>query len=522
MYELPHLFVSKETLVPHPGTDYTISIPLSVDLSTKNLIIEDVEYKNLFVCIIEDVNTSLCSLCLLQNVSYTQDEQIIYFTSLNKMKFHKKKKKTTLVTFVDEKPLTKVNKEYLMNLLTFIKQSNDLNFISNFITSETDPENLFSCLAALLYLPTASSVKIYTLSDFKSKINILYNAVINTVIMISNNLELDGSLQEFPDSVNHKITHEENRLSNISPSSPEYSSTLDYLEILKNIPWNKYKTFEKDISFAQIKLNNIHYGLDKVKDEFLDFIYLEKLTQVKTSSCFLFDGPPGVGKTSLAKSIAKALNRDFIFISLAGASDEAEIRGHRRTYTGSKPGRIASSLKSIESMNPIILLDEIDKIASINGVKAIESSLLELFDSEQREKFLDRYLEVPLDLSKAIFICTSNNIENISKPLLDRLQLITFENYTTEEKTHIIDEYIFPKIINEYSLNIYNLKLDLSFKKYLAENCTLRDVSLLLSRCLRRKAKYFLSNKSESNLLNLDFASPFLIPATKTRRIGFC
>ena len=522
MYELPHLFVTKENLVPHPGTDYTISIPLSVDLCTKNLIIDDVEYKNLFVCIMEDVKTSWCSLCLLQNISYTQDEQIIYFTSINKVKFHKKKKKTTIVSFVDEKPISEINKTYLMNLLTFIKQSKDLNFVSNFVNDEIDSEILFSSLAALLYLPTDLSVKVYTLSDFKSKINILYNAVINTVIMVSNNLQPDGSLHEFPDFVSSKITKEESRLNNISPSSPEYSSTLDYIELLKTIPWNNYKSFEKDIGFAENNLNNLHYGLSEVKEEFLDFIYLEKLTEIKASSCFLFDGPPGVGKTSFAKSIAKAFNRDFVFISLAGVSDEAEIRGHRRTYTGSKPGRIVSGLKSITSMNPIILLDEVDKIGSQNNIKAIESSLLELFDSEQRSAFIDRYLEIPIDLSKAIFICTSNSKDNISKPLLDRLQRITFQEYSLNEKIHIIEEYIFPKIINNYSLNKYNLKLDKNFKQYLAQNSTLRDISSLLSRCLRRKAKYFFSSKSESNIIDLDFAFPFITPETKTRRIGFC
>lgn len=522
MYELPHLFVTKETLVPHPGTDYTISIPLSVDLSTKNLIIEDVEYKNLFVCIMEDVKTSFCSLCLLQNVSYTQDEQIIYFTSINKTKINKKKKKTTVVSFIDEKPINEVNKQSLKNLLTFINQSKDLNFVSNFINDDIDHEILFSSLAALLYLPTDLSVKVYTLSDFKSKMNILYDAVINTVIMVSNDLQPDGTLHQFPEFVSTKITQEESRLSNISPSSPEYSSTLDYIEILKSIPWDTYKSFEKDISFAETNLNNLHYGLHEVKEEFLDFIYLEKLTETKTSSCFLFDGPPGVGKTSLAKSIAKALNRDFLFISLAGVSDEAEIRGHRRTYTGSKPGRIISGLKSTNSMNPIILLDEVDKIGSQNNTKVIESSLLELFDSEQRSAFVDRYLEIPVDLSKAIFICTSNNKNDISKPLLDRLQRITFKQYTLDEKIHIIDEYIFPKIINDYSLNQYNLKLDKEFKQYLAKNSTLRDISSLLSRCLRRKAKYFFTSKGESNLINLDFASPFITPETKTRRIGFC
>ena len=268
-------------------------------------------------------------------------------------------------------------------------------------------------------------------------------------------------------------------------------------------------------------MNNIHYGLDYIKDEFLDFLYLEKLTKVKTSSCFLFNGPPGVGKTSLAKSIAKSFNRDFIFISLAGVSDEAEIRGHRRTYTGSKPGRLISGLKTIKSMNPIIVLDELDKLSSSVNTNAVESSLLELFDPEQRASFLDRYLEVPVDLSKAIFICTSNTTDFISKPLLDRLQILTFSDYSLEEKIIIIEEYIYPKIINEYKLNNFNLLLCSTLKKELADKYSLREISSILSKTLRRKAKLLFKDKNEPNLINLNFVYPFIAKKETSRRIGF-
>ena len=185
----------------------------------------------------------------------------------------------------------------------------------------------------------------------------------------------------------------------------------------------------------------------------------------------------------MAKSIAKALKRDFIFISLAGVSDEAEIRGHRRTYTGSKPGRIITNLTKSFSMNPIIVLDELDKIAQIHGMKPIENSLLELFDAEQSASFTDRYLEVPVDLSKAIFICTSNSTSTISKPLLDRLQLITFHDYSQAEKIKIIEDYIFPKIINDYNLNSFDLKASIS------------SLSLLFS--------FLISNKFETSLEKL-------------------
>ena len=520
MYRLPYLEFKKNVLIPHPGSDYTLSCSLDLKISTKNLVIDSVEYNNLFVYIVEDINSVFCSLCLLQNIAYTQDEQVVYFTAINKVKLQKKEKRTCLIDFVDEKPISDKNKGYLDNLITFINQQKELDFISNFINIE-DPEIIISVLSTLLYISQEDSIRIYTLTDLKTKLNIIYNALFSTIIMISNNLDNDGNISKKPDLVQNKILHEESRLKNISPSSPEYSATLDYLELLNSIPWDIYKEYTKDITLAESNLNNIHYGLDDVKEQFLDFLFLEKLTNVKTSACFLFDGPPGVGKTSLAKSIAKSFNRDFVFISLAGVSDEAEIRGHRRTYTGSKPGRLVSGLKNITSMNPIILLDEIDKISTTNNSNPVENSLLELFDSQQRSSFIDRYLEIPIDLSKAIFICTSNSTSNISKPLLDRLQIFNFSNYSTDEKIKIIEDFIYPKIINEYKLNNFNLKLSHPSKLFLAKEYSLREVSSILSRSLRRKAKLLFKNKNELKTIDLDFINQFTTKKENTRRIGF-
>lgn len=523
MYELPYISISQDLLIPHPGMDYTLSLPLDEEIKTQNLTIDEIEYKNLFICILEEVNSPICSLCVLENLSYTQTEQLLHFKSLTKMKLKKKNKKTSFVTFIDEKPLTKKNQVFLKNLITFINQSNEFKYISKILPATEDPEVLFSFFANVLYLQISSSIKIYLLTDFKSKINIIYDALLTTSTALAFDLTPEGNKKfPFPDYVEKKLNQENARLKNISQSSPEYSSTLDYIETVQNIPWGKFKNYEKDILAASTSLNNLHYGLNEIKEEFLDFLYLEKLTKIKTSSCFLFDGPPGLGKTSFAKSLAKALNRDFIFISLAGVSDEAEIRGHRRTYTGSKPGRIISAFKNIDSMNPIILLDEIDKIANLNGVNALESSLLELLDPQQNSQFIDRYLEIPIDLSKATFICTSNSIKTISKPLLDRLQLITFKDYTLEEKVYIIDNYTFPKLINDYSLNSYKISLTEDFKVYLATNCTLREVNSLIGKCLRRKAKSLLTSKKLSVSIDFDFASQFITKKENKRRIGFC
>jgi len=520
MYRLPYLELKKDILIPHPGSDYTLSYPLGLKVPTKNLTIDSVEYKNLFIYILEDVNSSICSLCLLQNVAYTQNEQLVYFTSINKVKLQKKEKNTCLVDFIDEKIISDKNKSYLNNLITFINQTKELEFISN-SNSFQETDLTLCALSSFLFLTEEDSLRMYTLHDFKTRLNIIYNALFSTVTMIKNNLDNAGNVSKLPSVVQSKITNEEARLNNISPASPEYSATLDYLELLKSIPWTVQKEYTRDISLAENNLNNIHYGLDCVKDQFLDFLYLEKLTQVKTSACFLFDGPPGVGKTSLAKSLAKSFNRDFIFISLAGVSDEAEMRGHRRTYAGSKPGRIVSAFKNTSSMNPIILLDEIDKISTTNNSNPVENSLLELFDSEQRSSFVDRYLEVPLDLSKAIFICTSNSTSTISKPLLDRLQVINFYDYSIDEKVNIIEDFIYPRIINEYKLNKFNLTLTKSLKLFLAEKYSLRETYSILANTLRRKAKLLFKNTDESKFIDLDFINQFTTKKENSRRIGF-
>ena len=523
MYELPYITITSELLIPHPGIEYTLPLPLDAEIKTQNLLLDDVEYKNLFVCILEDINVRICSLCVLENLSYTQKEQLLHFKSLTKVKLNKKNKKNAFVSFIEDKQLTKNNKTFLNNLITFISQSNDFKYLAKILPENEDPEILFSFFANTLYLQIPSSIKIYTLTDFKSKINIIYDALLTTSTALAYDLTPEGNKKShYPEHVEQKLNQENLRLKNISQNSPEYSSTLDYIEILKNIPWNNYKDYKKDISCAANTLDNFHYGLKEIKDDFLDFLYLEKLTKVKTASCFLFDGPPGLGKTSFAKALAKALERDFVFISLAGVSDEAEIRGHRRTYTGSKPGRIISALKNIDSMNPIILLDEVDKISYHHGVNALESSLLELFDPQQSSQFLDRYLEIPVDLSKAIFICTSNYSKNISKPLLDRLQKITFKDYSLEEKIYIIENYTFPKLINDYSLNSYQLTLSEDFKIYLAQNCSLREATSLIAKCLRRKTKFLSTVKDTSLSVDLDFASNFITKKEKTRRIGFC
>ncbi|MEZ4358598.1 MAG: endopeptidase La [Kofleriaceae bacterium] len=241
------------------------------------------------------------------------------------------------------------------------------------------------------------------------------------------------------------------RMSQMSSSSPEYNIARTYVENLLEIPWNVTTEDRLDVSAARAILEAEHSGLDKVKKRILEFLAVRKLAPQKHGPILLLVGPPGVGKTSLGRSIASALGRKYVRISLGGVRDEAEIRGHRRTYIGALPGRIVSGLKKAGSMNPVFVLDEIDKLAAdMRGDPA--AAMLEVLDPEQNKDFVDHYVEVPVDLSKVMFICTANSTETISQPLLDRMEMVELSGYTTLEKTAIAKEHLLPKQIAEHGL----------------------------------------------------------------------
>ena len=225
-----------------------------------------------------------------------------------------------------------------------------------------------------------------------------------------------------------------------------------------------------------------------------------------------------MGKTSIAKAIAKATQRDFIHISLGGVSDESEIRGHRRTYVGSKPGRIVYALSQCKTMNPVILLDEIDKISNYKADP--HAALLELLDPEQNDKYIDRYLEIPLDLSKCIFICTSNNSKNLPPALIDRMQIIYFRDYTKKEKEEILLNYIFPNAISSYKLDSYSLSLSEDTIEYLLDK-NLREIKSNLLLILRRKAKEILSGQYDKNISYLSLQNMYSNNNKAKKGIGF-
>ncbi|MBS5984603.1 MAG: endopeptidase La [Clostridium butyricum] len=259
--------------------------------------------------------------------------------------------------------------------------------------------------------------------------------------------------------IKEKLSYELGRLKNMSSSSAEANVIKTYLDWALDIPWGKYSKESIDIVKARDILNKEHYGLDDVKDRIIEYLAVKQVSKSQKGPILCLVGPPGVGKTSIARSIANAMNRKYTRISLGGMKDESEIRGHRRTYVGAIPGRITYALKDAKTMNPLILFDEIDKISSTYKGDPSDA-LLEILDNEQNKDFRDSYLELPLNLSKVMFIATANTLETIPRPLLDRMEVIEVSGYTYEEKFNIAKEHLIPKIFNDLDIPMDNITIE--------------------------------------------------------------
>lgn len=301
--------------------------------------------------------------------------------------------------------------------------------------------------------------------------------------------------------VKEKIKKEIDRFKNISSSSSESAVARGYIETLLELPWNKTSRDNKDLKNAEQILNADHYGLEKVKERMLEFLAVRNLTSKGESPIICLVGPPGTGKTSIARSVARALDKKYVRISLGGVRDEAEIRGHRKTYVGAMPGRIVNGLRSAGVKNPLMLLDEIDKMSSdYKGDTA--SALLEVLDAEQNKKFRDHYVEIPIDLSEVLFIATANSVQGIPRPLLDRMELIEVSSYTENEKEHIAKEHLLKKQkerngLKEDELSISDAAMRKIIRGYTRE-AGVRNLERKLGEICRKAARKIYEGEKKS------------------------
>ena len=282
------------------------------------------------------------------------------------------------------------------------------------------------------------------------------------------------------------------KLERMNPNAAEYSVQSNYLELLLELPWNEYTKDKFDLNEAERILNSDHYGLEKVKERIISYLAVLQLKGNMKAPILCLAGPPGVGKTSLGKSMAAALGRKYVRVSLGGMHDEAEIRGHRKTYIGAMPGRIIQSLKKAKSSNPVFVLDEIDKIGrDFHGDPA--SALLEVLDPEQNREFHDNFIEVEYDLSKVLFIATANNLDAINPALLDRMEVIDISGYTVEEKTQIAKQHLIPKQLKEHGVKKNQIKLSDELIEAIADNYTresgVRNLEKKIAQVIRSVAK---------------------------------
>lgn len=317
------------------------------------------------------------------------------------------------------------------------------------------------------------------------------------------------------DEIKEKLLKECKRLSNMQYDFQEANIVKTYLDICAALPWDKFTKENIDIVKARKVLDKDHFGLEKIKDKIIELLAVRKLSENNNSQIICFVGPPGVGKTSIAQSIAKALGRKYARISLGGVRDEAEIRGHRRTYIGAMPGRIISAIKQVGVGNPLLLLDEIDKLGR-DAFGDPTSAMLEVLDPEQNNSFFDHYLDFPFDLSKVLFIVTANDYDAIPSPLLDRMDIVRIDGYTYEEKFNIAKKHLIPKDLKKSGLTLRNVKIEDEALRLLIDGYTreagVRNLERKIMTLFGKTAKNLLSSNKKKIVINEDILKEMLGP----------
>lgn len=319
--------------------------------------------------------------------------------------------------------------------------------------------------------------------------------------------------KQLPPQVYEKVEKEIVRLERIPASSAEGTVARTYIDWLLELPWTEEARSTPDVARAERILNEEHYGLEKVKDRILEFIAVQALTNRQSGPIICLAGPPGVGKTSLARSIAKSLNRPFVRVSLGGVRDDAEIRGHRRTYIGAMPGRILQGMKQAQVINPVFLLDEIDKMASdFRGDPA--AAMLEILDPEQNETFSDHYIEIPYNLSNVLFITTANNLYDIPGPLRDRMEIIQLAGYTELEKLHIAKGHLLPRQRDRHALKGDRLRMSddviMEIIRHYTRESGVRNLDRLIASICRKAARIIASGESKRVTVTSALLTTFL------------
>lgn len=305
-----------------------------------------------------------------------------------------------------------------------------------------------------------------------------------------NELKEKAKAKVWTQAIQDAFDKELKKLSTMHPSSPDYSNELNYLGFILDLPWDNFKEDDYDMKQARASLDKEHFGLEKVKERIIEYLAVLKLNKKISSPIICLVGPPGVGKTSLGKSIATAMNREYVRIALGGVNDESEIRGHRRTYIGAMPGRILKSLSKVKYSNPVFVLDEIDKIMgmSINGDPS--AAMLEVLDPEQNTAFHDNYLDIDYDLSKIMFIATANSLSNIHPALIDRMEIIDISGYTEEEKLQIAKQHLIPKNIEANGLQAKQISISDKIVSYLINNYTRESGVRRLDKVISKIARH--------------------------------
>ncbi len=453
----------------------------------------------------------------------------------------------SIITNVNEEvnseiEITAYHRKLLYELENYIDKNSS---VSNSILSEVRNEESLSILTDKIanFLPLSSSKKFSLMlnpsSVERAKILIKEIAVENAVIDLENKIEndikesLDNEQREYflkekirvirgelgetnskeedisklkeklsntvlPDRIRKKINSEVNRYSLCSEMSPDASVIRNYIEYLLSIPWSKESSSERDLNKIEAKLNESHYGMLEAKNRIIEYMAVKSISSGVPSPIICLVGPPGVGKTTFASSIAKAVNRKFVKISLGGMSDSAELTGHRRAYIGSNPGKIISSLIKCGTNNPVFLLDEVDKIKSdYRGDPS--STLLDILDVSQNKYFIDNYIDEEVDLSKVLFILTANNINDIPQALLDRLEIIELSGYSDHEKLTIAHNYLIPILLKKHGLKSNSLKIDDNIILDVIENYTNESGVRELERCLSKIIRRVITDNIKKN-----------------------